>query len=1085
MIGKKLSHYRIIEKIGAGGMGVVYRAHDEQLERDVAIKVLPAALLENENTRKRFRKEALALAKLNHPNIATIYEFGSEEGVDFLVTEYIPGITLDEKLYPGSLSTKECISLGAQLVQGLTAAHEQGVVHRDLKPGNLRVMPDGRLKILDFGLAQLMPREGNADLAATLTQLQEVTGTLPYMAPEQLRGEPSDARTDIWAVGVVLYEMSTGQRPFPDRTGPVLINSILSQQPPAPSSVNRKLPPGFEAIILKSLDKDPALRYQSARELGVDLERVATGAVPVATAASAPSRTLLVAGAIFLVLVGSVSGYFLLHRGKPAPLPVATPFAPPANIVARKSVAVLGFKNLSGRADEAWLSTALSEMLTTELAAGEKLRTVPGENVALMKINLSLPEADSYGKDTLSRIHTNLNADSVVVGSYIPLGKGQIRLDVRIQDALAGETLASLSERGSEDQIDFLVSQAGSAIRDKLGARAVSGAEAAEVKATLPTKTEAARLYFEGLAGLRALDTQTARDLLQKSIAIEPNFALSHGALATVLEHLGEVSRARAEAQKAFDLAGPLSERERLSVEAHLRRLSGERDKAIQIYEKLFEAAPDSLEGGLNLAGALHAAGKDKDATAILEQLRRLPPPARDDPRIDLAETEAIQPLGDYKQMLAFADQAIAKGSTQGARLLVARALGSRCWALQNLHQGVDAIKACEESLRLFTEVHSKNDVAYTANVLGAVLDMQGNHQEAKAKFEQALAIWKQLGNQHDVAQATNNLAIFYDGQGDYVNANKMYEQSLAIARSLDDKLSAAQSLHNIATLLRDRGDLAGALRRFDEASALGHQLGNNSVVLANTLPSCRLFYLMGELVKARTCLEGAEPVLHGTGNKNSMAYDLSIWPKILIEENDLAAARKKLEDLLALRSELGNKAMIAAANQALAALAIEEGLSQEAEGSLRKLVADSGALPDPAAEIEARMSLARALLALGKIQDAAKVIGEGRSTPSKDDQMDFGLRRPVDVARVRAALGHTGEAEKILGTTIAQAKKLGFRAYEYHARLALGEVQLNSGKSAEGRAQLAALEKEARAANFLRIAAQAQKAQESLPKKK
>src|SRR5271163_1357362 len=288
MIGKKLSHYRIIEKIGAGGMGVVYRAHDEQLERDVAIKVLPAALLENENTRKRFRKEALALAKLNHPNIATIYEFGSEEGVDFLVTEYIPGITLDEKLYPGSLSTKECISLGAQLVQGLTAAHEQGVVHRDLKPGNLRVMPDGRLKILDFGLAQLMPREGNADLAATLTQLQEVTGTLPYMAPEQLRGEPSDARTDIWAVGVVLYEISAGKRPFPESNGPLLINSILNQDPVAPSSLNRKRAPGLETIILKALDKTPARRYQSARELGVDLERLAAGTGTVTTLTSRP-----------------------------------------------------------------------------------------------------------------------------------------------------------------------------------------------------------------------------------------------------------------------------------------------------------------------------------------------------------------------------------------------------------------------------------------------------------------------------------------------------------------------------------------------------------------------------------------------------------------------------------------------------------------------------------------------------------------------------------------------------------------------------------------------------------------------------
>src|SRR2546422_3021879 len=214
IIGLILSHYRILEQIGAGGMGVVYRARDEQLERDVAIKVLPVGTLADEAARKRFRKEALALAKLNHPNIATIFEFSTQSGTDYLVTEYIAGLTLDHKLATGALSEKEVVSLGIQLAQGLSAAHEHGIVHRDLKPANLRLASDGRLKILDFGLAQLMSHPNEVGTTATLTQSQEVTGTLPYMAPDQLRGEPAEARTDIWAVGAVLYEMATGRRPF-------------------------------------------------------------------------------------------------------------------------------------------------------------------------------------------------------------------------------------------------------------------------------------------------------------------------------------------------------------------------------------------------------------------------------------------------------------------------------------------------------------------------------------------------------------------------------------------------------------------------------------------------------------------------------------------------------------------------------------------------------------------------------------------------------------------------------------------------------------------------------------------------------
>ena len=215
MIGQRLSHYRVVERIGAGGMGVVYLAHDEQLDRDVAIKVLPTRSSTDEAAHKQFRKEALSLARLNHPNIATVHEFGSQDGVDFLVTEYIAGMTLDVKLASGPLAPDEVVRLGAQLAAGLAAAHQQGIVHRDLKPSNLRLTTDGRLKILDFGLARLLPRASELGLTATMTGQQETSGTLPYMAPEQLSGEVADARTDIWSAGAVLYEMSTGKRAGP------------------------------------------------------------------------------------------------------------------------------------------------------------------------------------------------------------------------------------------------------------------------------------------------------------------------------------------------------------------------------------------------------------------------------------------------------------------------------------------------------------------------------------------------------------------------------------------------------------------------------------------------------------------------------------------------------------------------------------------------------------------------------------------------------------------------------------------------------------------------------------------------------
>jgi serine/threonine protein kinase len=258
-------------------------------------------LLADEAARKRFRKEALALARLNHPNIATIFEFGNEEGLDFLVTEYIPGITLDTKLSSGPLNTEEAIGLGVQLATGLGEAHSQGLIHRDLKPGNLRVAPDGRLKILDFGLAELAPRLRSDDVTASLlTRTSEYAGTLPYMAPEQLRGAVADARTDIWAAGAVLYEMATGKRPFPESGAPLLINAILNSDPAPTSQINKKIPQGLDQIVLKALQKDPARRYQTAFELRSELERFGAGTLVLQ---KPTARVLWTAAIVFFVVV--------------------------------------------------------------------------------------------------------------------------------------------------------------------------------------------------------------------------------------------------------------------------------------------------------------------------------------------------------------------------------------------------------------------------------------------------------------------------------------------------------------------------------------------------------------------------------------------------------------------------------------------------------------------------------------------------------------------------------------------------------------------------------------------------------------
>jgi eukaryotic-like serine/threonine-protein kinase len=322
MVGQVLGRYKIVEEIGAGGMGVVFRARDERLGRDLALKVLSPGALHDEVSRRRFRNEALMLSRLNHPSIQVIHDFDTQDGLDFLVSELVAGVTLNEKLRAGPLSEKQIVDLGLQLAQGLVAAHAAGVLHRDLKPSNLRVTPDGRLKILDFGLATLS--QDAISVLSTMTSISEapsgISGTVPYMSPEQLLGEKLDDRSDIYAAGAVLYEMSTGRMAFAEAVPTRLTNSILHQLPASPRSLNSKVSAELERIILKCLEKDPELRYQSAKELASDLKRLSLGGQTTGSAVMVPvgpkSHRLLsvLAGAIAIIIIIGLISVTMLRR---------------------------------------------------------------------------------------------------------------------------------------------------------------------------------------------------------------------------------------------------------------------------------------------------------------------------------------------------------------------------------------------------------------------------------------------------------------------------------------------------------------------------------------------------------------------------------------------------------------------------------------------------------------------------------------------------------------------------------------------------------------------------------------------------
>jgi serine/threonine protein kinase len=514
MIGETLGHFRLLEMIGAGGMGVVYRAHDERLDRDVALKVLPPGTLADETTRRRFRLEALTLSRLNHPNIATVHDFNDQDGSDFLVMELIQGGTLDDKILGAPLPEREVLRLGIQLAQGLAAAHSEGVVHRDLKPGNVRITPDGRLKILDFGLATLR----NLDFTekADTRELGDaglVAGSPPYMAPEQLLGEVVDARSDIYGAGAVLYEMVTGRRPFAESHGARLVDSVLHAPPVPPRDLNTRLSPGLEAIVLKCLDKDPARRYQSARELLVDLERLSVPLSPVTRPQPRARRNhtawaSLSVAAVTAVLIGSgpvARGFF----GGPDGAPI-------------HSLVVLPLENRSGDAAQDFFADGMTDALITDLSQVSSLRVISRTSSMRYKgAHKSLPE-----------IARELGVDAVVEGSVLR-SKDRVRITAQLVHIASDQNLWANSFEGRpEDVIDLQ--------------REVARSVAREVNAKL-TPPERARLASPGPVDPEAHE----KYLLGKRMYS----MLTPDSLRKAGEYFGAVARARPQNARPWGLA--------------------------------------------------------------------------------------------------------------------------------------------------------------------------------------------------------------------------------------------------------------------------------------------------------------------------------------------------------------------------------------------------------------------------------------------------------------------------------------------------------------------------------------------------
>jgi DNA-binding winged helix-turn-helix (wHTH) protein/tetratricopeptide (TPR) repeat protein len=803
------------------------------------------------------------------------------------------------------------------------------------------------------------------------------------------------------------------------------------------------------------------------------------------------ARALLFTALLCLVVLGvGWGGYRIFaHSGK------------------RPAVAVVGFVNLSGQPDLAWLSPALAEMMTTELGVSDKVVTIPEETIARAKTELKLEDQNGFSDDTLSRLRRDLHADVIVSGAYAVLpgssdvsnkslsnkgpqpGSQQVRLDLRVQNAASGALLAALSESGEQSDLFAMVSHVGSRLRQDLGVSGAEERETRQARASVSSNPEAVRLYTEGTAKLRTFDALTAKTWLTQAVNADPGYAMAHEALSQALGVLGYEKQSQQEARRAFELSGPLSTEQRLAIQGRYCLLNKDWNGAVQAYLALTHLSPENQEYGLDLASAQISASNPHAALEILTSLRRLPLPAGSDPRIPLKEYEAWKLLGDFGQMSKALTEAANASKEQGALLLLARARSRLCWVERSRAQS-KALDDCHEAERIYSVVGDRRGEAETTRCLADIVSTT-DVKSAISLYQHSLALEEEIGHLSGQASVWTQLGTLYGSQGDHVLSQQMYEKAIRIFQQQDNKTELAGVTLNVANQLTAQGRLEEADRMYREVLDSAGKIGNKYIAaLAQDnigINQAR----EGNLDAALSFLREGRNRFNELGNKDFDVALTRTLGELAMLQGDYEHARRYYQEAISLPQASQQKLQAAETELDLDELDLEEGHNaRRLEPSIRRVLevfrrgtdlSGNNSADDQASSL---ILLARCLQADGEFSNASATAQQAVKMSARAE-LDVRLRIAVAAARVDFAASTKAPANSASASEIstrlrgimAEARKLRYPMIELEAQLALGEIEMESGAVDNGRSLLQTVAAEASRRHYSQIARKAKAA--------
>ena len=919
MIGETISHYKILSKLGAGGMGVVYEAEDTRLGRKVAIKFLPEDANTDADANQRFQREARVISSLNHPYICTLHDIGTHHNQQFMVMELLEGQPLKDRITRGALALDQLLELGAQLADALDAAHAQGVVHRDIKPANLFVTRRGSIKVLDFGVAKLS-EAGRSDPGATIVGADQLTtigttiGTVAYMSPEQARGLEIDARSDLFSAGVVLYEMAAGQLPFQGATVATTFESLLTKPATPPSQIKAGIPPELDHIILKALEKDRETRYQGAAELRADLKRLkrsaesgtvaatATAVRPGKAVAPLPRPTSSWRRRMFVgapLLTAALAGAFFFYRSTTTPA-----------LTQKDSVVLSSVVNRTG---DTMFDDTLGEALGLQLRQSPFLNLVPEQQVQATLRLMGREPMTAITFEVGREVCQRAGAKALLGGTIAMLGSSYV-LTLNAQDCVEGKVLAEEQvEATSKETVLAALGTAVSAFREKLGESlaSIQRYDAKIEEATTPS-LEALKAYSQGLRTRRTTGDFDSVPFFRRAIDLDPEFALAYARLGTVYANLGQADESRKMTTRAYELRGKVSEVERHYIDARyytttqpdvqkaldtykvwlatypndytaltnsalLHKQQGDRTEAIRKLELATQVAPDQPLGWTNLGQTYFEGGQYADARRVMENA------------IKLQDSTSAR-IGLYQVAVLTGDQALAEQQVAAVR-------GRR--------DEVDMI-----AIRMFGATYrgrmkEAGELATDLQVRALALSRGASAGSGLAQ----LAISEALVGLADRAKARLTKA-----EDDGILTESALSERLVVAAILKDADTARELL---PAALAQQGKGAGTA---PAGTSEGERVVQALALLADSKPA--------------DAIKLIEPVSFDTSHTDNV----NVWTIAKMLEGDLQAAVKGLTFLTSNQARAGLSATLPYAHAMLARVQAQLGQKDEARKNYQRL---------------------------------------------------------------------------------------------------------------------------------------------------